>query len=78
MMAKESIAKLDTPQPGTITKRWYSADDLAEMFGVDTKTIWRWQLTGNMPKGIKLSPGCTRWPSDLIDTWIVSRAEKVA
>lgn len=54
--------------------RWFSAADLAERFGVDEKTIWRWQRLGNMPHGIRLSRGCTRWSADVIDEWLASRS----
>lgn len=40
---------------------YISANQLAERYGVDKATIWRWTGRGILPKPIKLSPQCTRW-----------------
>ncbi|MEX2122385.1 MAG: AlpA family phage regulatory protein [Woeseia sp.] len=47
--------------------KYVSADDLAERYGVNRSTIWRWQQRGIIPKPVRLSEQCTRWRLDLIE-----------
>jgi predicted DNA-binding transcriptional regulator AlpA len=52
---------------------------LAERFGVDRVTIWKWVKRGGFPKPVKLSPGCTRWRMADIEAWEakISEGERV-
>lgn len=52
---------------------------LAERFGVDRATIWRWVRRDGFPCPIKLSPGCTRWRMADIEAWEakISEGERV-
>lgn len=34
---------------------------VAERYGINRITVWRWAAAGRIPKPVKLSPGCTRW-----------------
>lgn len=47
--------------------RFVSADQLAQRYSVDKSTIWRWAQRGIIPKPIRLSEQCTRWPLDAIE-----------
>jgi prophage regulatory protein len=38
-----------------------SDKQLGARYGVHRTAIWRWLRSGNFPKPVKLSPGCTRW-----------------
>lgn len=52
----------------------YVADKfLAERYDTSRNTIWRWVEKGELPKPIKLSPGCTRWCLADIEAWEQSR-----
>lgn len=55
---------------------YISDRQLAERFGVDRATIWRWARTDkSFPHPIKLSAQTARWRSDEVDAWENSRAE---
>lgn len=44
--------------------------DLAERYGVARNTVWRWQRErSDMPRPVRLSPGCTRWRLSEIEPW---------
>lgn len=54
----------------------YASDkQLAERFSVGRATIWRWSSSGNFPKPVVLSPGCTRWKLSEVEKWESGRAE---
>lgn len=38
-----------------------SAQVVAWLFGCSVPTVWRWSADGNLPKPLKIGPGCTRW-----------------
>lgn len=42
---------------------WLSDKDLAERERVSRVTPWRRAQSGLLPPPIRLSPGCTRWPT---------------
>lgn len=48
---------------------------ISKKYGVHRTTLWRWVKTGNFPKPVKLSPGCTRWPEALVKEWESKREE---
>ena len=41
--------------------KYVSASQLAERYGVDRSTIWRWAARQIIPAPVKLSDQCTRW-----------------
>lgn len=47
--------------------RYASAKQLAERYGVNTSTIWRWAKRGILPKPVTISEQCTRWNLDEIE-----------
>ena len=47
--------------------RYASAGQLAERYGVNKSTIWRWVRRGILPQGIKFSEQCTRFDLDKIE-----------
>ena len=49
---------------------YYSDKQVAEKLNVRRVTIWRWVHTRNFPKPVKLSPRCTRWKENEIETWL--------
>ena len=54
----------------------YIADTaLAARYSVSRNTIWRWSEKGEMPRPVKLSPGCTRWSLAEVEAWEQSRKQ---
>ena len=47
---------------------YFSAADLARRYRIHKITVWKWAARGRLPKPMKLSPGTTRWRSDLIES----------
>ncbi len=53
--------------------------DLAARYGVARNTVWRWQRErSDMPRPVRLSPGCTRWRLSEIEAWEAAKAEAAA
>lgn len=50
-----------------MTRPWLSDRDIAERRGQSRPHIWRLVKQGDLPKPVKLSPGCTRWPAHEIE-----------
>ena len=51
-----------------------SDKQVAARYNVTRPTVWRWLKTDpSFPKPISLSPGCTRWRLDEIESWEVAR-----
>lgn len=50
-------------------QRYVSDAQLAERYGVNRSTIWRWSSPqrGILPEPVHLSSGCTRWRLDEIE-----------
>lgn len=57
-------------------KTFASAAQLAERFGVDDSTIWRWASKGLLPKPVKFSPGCTRFDLEAVERAIGAHNQK--
>ncbi|WNK19358.1 AlpA family phage regulatory protein [Halomonas piscis] len=51
---------------------------LANRLGVSRATIWRWAKADQLPRPVKLSPGCTRWRLADIDQWLAELSGEVA
>ena len=47
--------------------KYISADQLADRYGVNRSTIWRWTKRGLLSKPVRLSDQCTRWRLDEIE-----------
>ena len=47
--------------------KYISASQLAERYGVDKSTVWRWAQREILPAPVKLSEQCTRWRLDEIE-----------
>ena len=45
----------------------------AERYGVSRGTIWRWIKAHDFPEPVSLSPGCTRWPENVLKEWEAKR-----
>ena len=49
--------------------------EIAERYGVSRATVWRWhQDRPDMPRAVRLSPGCTRWRLAAIEAWEAAKA----
>lgn len=44
--------------------------DLMARWGVSRNTVWRWARDRpDLPRPVRLSPGCTRWRLSEIEAW---------
>lgn len=55
---------------------YQSVKQLANRYGNDVATIWRWVKKGQFPQPVKLSPGCTRWRLSDIQEWELSKTNR--
>ena len=46
---------------------------LAERYGINRCTVWRWVRKGLLPKPIQISRGTTRWKLEEIEQFEVDR-----
>jgi prophage regulatory protein len=54
----------------------YASDvALAEHFGVNRATIWRWPDINGFPAPVKLSPQMTRWRWADVEAWEARQSE---
>lgn len=58
--------------------KYVSAAQLADRYGVDRSTVWRWSVQGIIPAPIKLSDQCTRWNLDEIERRDAEREQSAA
>ena len=49
--------------------RYISSAQLAERYGVNRSTIWRWHRRGVIPPPINISRSCTRWKLETIEAY---------
>lgn len=54
---------------------YVSDRDLAARYNISRPTVWRWAHSGNLPKPVKLSEGCTRWRLSEIEARDAARTE---
>lgn len=47
---------------------------VAARYQVSHATIWRWSKSGNLPRPLILSKGCSRWRLADLDAWDSARA----
>lgn len=47
--------------------KYISAGQLAERYGIDKSTVWRWAQRQILPAPVKLSEQCTRWKLEEIE-----------
>jgi len=47
-----------------------TADQLAAVWSVSSKTIRRMDSAGKIPRPIRLSSACVRWSRSTIDSWL--------
>lgn len=53
---------------------YLSDKQVASRYNVTRPTVWRWvKADSTFPKPISLSPGCTRWRLDEIESWEAAR-----
>lgn len=48
-----------------------SDKELGALLSVSRYTVWRWARTkSNFPQPHRISPGCTRWKLEEIESWL--------
>lgn len=53
-----------------ITRRFLTRQQVAALFQVHTRTIYRWESAGLIPEPKRIGDGTTRWDRADIETWI--------
>ncbi|MCJ9428073.1 helix-turn-helix transcriptional regulator [Kordiimonas marina] len=49
---------------------YISAREVANLFGVSTSTVYRWERTGRLPRPLRFSGGVVRWHRKEIHNWL--------
>ena len=49
---------------------------LARRFGVSQSTIWRWEASGRLPRGIRVTSHTVRWHAEDIENHVASLGAK--
>jgi predicted DNA-binding transcriptional regulator AlpA len=52
--------------------RLLTAREVAKRYGVQVRTIWRWEKQGQIPRGIRLTTSTVRWREDVIHQHLTS------
>jgi len=60
-----------------VTGRLLKCREVAELLGVSTATVLRWNDRGQLPAGYRLATGVLRWREDELDAWLEERREVV-
>lgn len=45
-------------------------DEVADLIGVSTRTLWNWEAAGRIPPPIRFNLKVVRWPAADIRLWI--------
>ena len=56
----------------------FRAKDVAVYLGIGVSTVWRWQREGILPQGTRLTPRCTVWRLEDIETLLSAGREAAA
>ena len=51
-----------------------TVNQLARYLGVASRTIWRWEAQGRIPRGLRLTRNTVRWPADTLETLLAKPA----
>ena len=60
----------------TTSRRTLRIRQVKAKTGLSEPTIWRRSASGEFPKPIKISPGCTAWFEHEIDAWLDAKSLK--
>ena len=56
-----------------MAKRFWTAEEVEQEFGVTRKTLYRWRQFGLGPRAIRVGRWL-RYPADEIEKWVAERA----
>ena len=59
-------------------ERLLKVSEVQARLGISRPTIYNWMETGRLPRPIKFSAKCVRWPESVIDAWIEATAARSA
>jgi predicted DNA-binding transcriptional regulator AlpA len=57
-----------------LAPRLLTVQQVARQYGITARTVWRWEATGQMPRGLRLTPRTVRWRKEDIDQHIATLA----
>jgi len=69
MNTQETLKNSEFQQPIFVPVEFVAA-----RYSVSTATIWRWAKSGNLPRPVILSKGCSRWRLSDLDAFDAARA----
>ena len=46
--------------------KFFSAAEIGQRFGVKPETVRKWVREGKLPRGVRFSAKCTRWPESVV------------
>ncbi len=55
----------------------FDVQDIADLYGVSTRTVWRLEARGSIPRGVRLSAKTVRWDArEIQKLWRTQHAKK--
>jgi predicted DNA-binding transcriptional regulator AlpA len=51
-----------------------NVQQVARQYGITARTVWRWEASGQMPRGLRLTPRTVRWRKQDIEQHIATLA----
>lgn len=55
-----------------LAKEFLTVQDVARLFSVSTRTVWRWIANGRLPAPLRLSEATIRWRRDDLNEHVLS------
>lgn len=56
-----------------MSQKWYSLQQIQAATNLSRSTLVRYEQLQRMPRGIRLSQRCVRYPADEIDLWLTGK-----
>jgi prophage regulatory protein len=54
------------------TSRLLTVQQVARRYGVTSRTVWRWEALGRIPRGLRLTSTTVRWREEDIERHVAS------
>ncbi len=58
--------------------RLLTVQQVARHYGVASRTVWRWEALGQIPRGLRLTRNTVRWREEEIDQHVASLTPRPA
>jgi predicted DNA-binding transcriptional regulator AlpA len=57
--------------------RLLTVQQVARHYGVKSRTVWRWEALGRIPRGLRFTRGTVRWRQDEIERHVAALVSQV-